>query len=217
VPDCGLPWITTLPPVALEHWPAVALPPPVRVTSVCTWRGPFAPVEHRGERFGLRVHEFRRLASLPTLVTDATFELALDIDVADAGDARRLRANGWRLVDPHQLAGDPWSYQRYLQGSSLELQIAKEMYVRTRGGWFSDRSACYLASGRPVLAQDTGIGDALRSGDGLVTFATLDEAADAVREVIGNLGRHAKAARELAMDLLDARTVLSSVIARSGA
>jgi hypothetical protein len=96
------------------------------------------------------------------------------------------------------------------------MQVAKEMYVRSRSGWFSDRSACYLASARPVVAQDTGAVAHVPTGEGFLTFATLDEAAAAVGEVIGNEGRHGKAARDFAVDCLDARKVLTSVLARVG-
>jgi hypothetical protein len=219
IPAGGPRHVTTLPPVALDQWPNVPLRAadhPVRVTSVCTWRGPFGPIQHCGERYGLRVHELRRFAAVPRDVASAQFELALDIDPADDSDADLLRANGWRLVDPRVVAGDTASYRQYLQGSSMELMVAKEMYVRSRSGWFSDRSACYLASGRPVVAQDTGFGDHLPTGEGLLRFDTPIEAAGAVAEVAGNLHRHAKAARDLAVDLFDATKVLPALFARLG-
>lgn len=221
VPDCGLDWVPTLPPVALDEWPAVddRLPGaggPLRVTSVCTWRGPFGPIERDGVRYGLRAHELRRFAGLPGLVPGAHMELALDIDDADGRDAQLLRAGGWSLVDPRAVAGDPSSYRRYIQSSAAELMVAKEMYVRSGGGWFSDRSACYLASGRPVVAQETGFGEQLPTGEGLLTFTDPAQAADALAEVLGNRTRHSKAARELAVDCMDAAKVLGSLLRRLG-
>ena len=221
-PGCTIPvdrleHVTTLPPVALDQWPVLPLPSldgPARVTSVCTWRGPFGPITHDGVHYGLRVHELRRFATLPRLVRNAALELALDIDPADESDTALLRANGWRLADPRAVAGHPADYRRYLQGSSIELMVAKGMYVRSRGGWFSDRSACYLASGRPVVAQDTGFGDHLPTGEGLLRFDTPTDAADALAEVIGNRRRHSKAARELAADCLDANKVLPALLSR---
>jgi hypothetical protein len=219
IPTGGPEHVATLPPVALEHWPAVPLlgaDQTVRVTSVCTWRGPFGPLQHHGERYGLRVHELRRFAALPGEMAGTHFELALDIDPADKTDAALLRSNGWCLVDPRIVAGDPVSYRQYLQGSSMELMVAKEMYVRSQSGWFSDRSACYLASGRPVVAQDTGFGDHVPTGEGLLSFDTPAEAAAALAEVAGNPHRHAQAARHLAVDLFDATKVLRALLDRLG-
>ena len=210
IPTCGLDWITTLPPVELSEWPASA-GEGERFTSVASWRGPFGPISYEGRTYGLRVHELRRFAELPRH-TRASFELALDIDDADAADRRRLEEAGWTLTDPRAAAGDPSRYRGYVQGSSAELMVAKNLYVDTRSGWFSDRSACYLASGRPVLAQDTGIGDLLPSGEGLVAFSTLDEAAAGTEEIVGAYGRHGRAARELAEEYLAASRVLPRLL-----
>ena len=219
VPDCGLDWIPTLPPVDLAEWPEgppLSGPAAARLTSVATWRGPFGPIEHDGTTYGLRVHEFRPYAGLPAAVPGAVLEVALDADVADWPDVSRLERGGWRIADPRAVAGDPASYRAYVAGSAGEFMIAKQMYVRTGGGWVSDRSACYLASGRPVVAQDTGLGALLPTGEGLVTFTDPDSAAAAVAEVTGNASRHAKAARDLAGDCFDATKVLRSLLERLG-
>ncbi|HEX8770235.1 MAG TPA: hypothetical protein VF711_05660, partial [Acidimicrobiales bacterium] len=221
-PGCSIPvdgyeHVGTLPPVALDHWPMLAPPShdgAARVTSVCTWRGPFGPITYEGVSYGLRAHELRQFAGLPILVDNAEMELALDIDAADESDSALLRANRWALADPRAVAGDPTAYRQYLQGSSMELMVAKGMYVRSRGGWFSDRSACYLASGRPVVAQDTGFGDHVPTGEGLLHFDTVAGAVDALAEVIGNRRRHEKAARELAADYFDATKVVLSLLSR---
>jgi hypothetical protein len=214
VPDCGLEWIPTLPPVALEHWPAVA--GGSGFTSVATWRGPYGPVEYEGHTYGLRVHEFRRFLSLPERV-DAELELALSIDPADAADLERLRGAGWKLSDPVAAAADPASYRRFIQASAAEFTVAKAMYVETRSGWFSDRSACYLASGKPVVAQETGFGRHLPTGEGLLSFTTLEEAVAAVEEVRGNHGRQARAAREIAAEHFGAERVLGRLVEQLGA
>ena len=219
VPDCGLDWIPTRPPVDLAQWPAG---PPLsgraaaRLTSVATWRGPFGPVEYDGTTYGLRVHEFRRYADLPRRLPGVRFELALDVDATDAGDVNRLERGGWRLADPRAVAGDCGSYRDYVTGSAGEFLVAKQMYVRTGSGWVSDRSAGYLACGRPVVAQDTGLADQLPTGEGLLTFTDPDGAAAAVAEVTGNASRHAKAARDLAAEYFDAPRVLGSLLARIG-
>jgi hypothetical protein len=218
VGDTGLPTFATPPPVSLPHWPSSPsnLLSSPRWTTVATWRGPFGPLDVGGVRHGLRVHELRRFSRLPELLPGIECEIALEIDRADEADRVRLRDGGWSLVAPHDVASDMTSYRRYIQASTGELTIAKEAYVRSRGGWFSDRSACYLASGRPVVAQDTGFGALLPTGLGLLCFDDPEEAAAAVAEVSSDLARHAKAARQIAEEHLDARTVLRSVLERIG-
>jgi hypothetical protein len=213
VPNVGREWVTTTQPVLLERWPVGVGGD--AFTSVGSWRGPFGSVEFEGETYGLRAHEFRRFAKLPELV-DARFELALDIDPADAADVARLEAGGWVLSDPGAVAAELERYRAYLQGSLAEISIAKNMYVRSRGGWFSDRSACYLASGKPVLAQDTGFGAKLPVGEGLLAFADPEGAAAAAVEVLAAPERHARAARELASEFFDSRKVLPALLERLG-
>ena len=213
IPTCGLEWITSPQPVVLDRWPAVP-DRGARFTSIGSWRGPFGPIDYAGETYGLRVHEARRFADLPHRVPDQEFELALDIDEADAADVELLRAGGWTLADPHEAAGDPGAYQRYVQGSLAELGIAKNLYVRSHSGWFSDRSICYLASGRPVLAQDTGFTRRYGSGEGLIAFTTVEEAAAGAREIAGDHERHSRAARALAERHFDSDKVLSSLLER---
>lgn len=217
VPTGGIDWIPTLPPVDREWWP-VQPPPadPSRFTTVASWRGPFGPIEFEGRTLGLRVHEFRRFADLP-LIAPARFDVALDIDAADSADRDRLSAAGWGLSDPRDAAGDAWRFRRFVQESAAEVMIAKQLYVATRGGWFSDRTACYLASGRPVLAQDTGFGAVLPTGAGIVTFTTPAEAAAGAAEIVGDYTRHAAAAAEIAAAHLDARTVLAGLLDAVGA
>jgi hypothetical protein len=209
VPAAGRRWIPTRQPVVLERWPAAAAGK--AFTSVGSWRGPFEPVEHGGRSYGLRVHEFRRFAELPSLV-DAPFELALDIDEEDAADQRLLREGGWGLADPSLVAADLDSYRSYVQGSMAEIAIAKEMYVATRGGWFSDRSASYLASGKPVLAQDTGFGDSLPSGEGLLAFSDLEQARAGAEQIRLDLPRHSAAARAIAEEFFASERVLAELL-----
>jgi hypothetical protein len=215
VPACGLDWVTTLPPVELSEWPAAGSPAHERFTSIVSWRGPFGPIEYGGRTYGLRVHEFRRFLDLPQR-TGAAFELALDIDDADERDRASLVEHGWRLADPIAAAGDPWRYRRYVQGSAAELMIAKNLYVDTRSGWFSDRTACYLASGRPALVQDTGLGDLLPVGEGLLAFSTPEEAVDGVAQIQADPERHRRAARALAEEHLAAARVLPRLLERLG-
>ncbi|MDB5174217.1 MAG: hypothetical protein JWN51_2990 [Phycisphaerales bacterium] len=220
-PDCGVPtlgldWVTTPQPVVLEQWP-------VResgdgrgaFTSVVSWRGPFGPIEYRGRTYGLRVHEFRKFIDLPRRA-GGQFELALDIHANEVNDIALLDANGWERVDPRRVAGDPWAYRDYVASSAAEFMIAKNLYVQTGGGWVSDRSICYLASGRPVLAQDTGIGHFYPTGEGLLTFSNLEEAETGARSIRGDYARHCKAARRLAEDYFDSSKVLVRLLEKLG-
>ncbi len=212
IPEVGRSWVTMRQPVVLSQWPATALPDHRRFTSVGSWRGAYGPIEHGGVTYGLRVHEFRRFAEVPRL-TGGDFELALKIDPVEQADVDRLRAGGWSLVDPNAVVGAPDDYQRYIRGSFAELMIAKGIYVQTRGGWFSERSTCYLASGRPVIHQDTGLGDLLPLGEGLLAFSDVDEAVAAVEAVVAEPERHARAAREVAEACFDSAKVLDRLLA----
>ena len=212
IPTCGLDWITTPQPVVLDEWPVVE-DRGEAFTSVAAWRGPYGPIEYEGRTYGLRVHEFRRFVELPR-ISGHTFELALDIDSAESGDLELLRANGWHLADPVTVAADPWSYRDYIQGSLAELMVAKNMYVQARTGWFSDRSICYLASGRPVLAQDTGLAGRFGERDGLVLFSTLDEAREGAGRIASDPILHGRAARSIAEDHFGSDQVLSRLLAR---
>jgi len=206
VPTCGLDWITTLPPVVIDQWPA-DVERGGSFTSVGAWRGPWAPVEYEGQRFGLRAHEFRRFAAVPR-ESGLDFEIALDIAPEDHADASRLIGGGWRLSDPRCVSGTPQEYQHYVRSSLAEFGIAKEMYVAARTGWVSDRTACYLASGRPAIVQNTGLDGTIETGVGLLTFSTPEEAMSAAHSVHGDWHRHARAARALAVEHFDSDRVL---------
>jgi hypothetical protein len=215
VPACGLDWITTPQPVVLDAWPAV--PPPAAAdapfTSVARWRGAYGPIDFEGRRYGLRVHEFRRFAALPRL-TGVPMELALDIDPSETGDLDLLREGGWRLIDPARIACTPAAYRTFIARSAAEVMVAKEMYVASRSGWLSERSLCYLASGRPVLAQDTGLEELYPTGEGLVTYTTLDEAVAGVESIRAEPAAHAAAARALAEEHFDSDRVLGRLLDR---
>ena len=215
VPTCGLAWTTTRQPVVLDYWPVRKSGEGAPWTTVGAWRGPYDAIDYGGKKYGLRAHEFRQFAQLPRLVGDA-FELALDIDPADSRDMELLSSNGWSLVDPRAVAADPWAYQAYIASSKAEFGVAKNIYVATRGGWFSDRSICYLASGKPVVIEDTALGRLYPVGEGLLTFATLDEARAAVEEVSRNYERHSRAARAIAEEYFDSDKVLTQLLAKLG-
>lgn len=217
VPDAGGKWIPTLPPVLLEEWPPAAWSGGAfRFTSVATWRTPFGAIEIGGRVLGLKHHEFRRMLELPERVDGAEFELALDIHTADAEDREALEGHGWSIVSPRDVAASPGAFRDYVRGSGAELSVAQPAYVETRSGWFSDRSAAYLASGRPALVQDTGVGARLTSGEGLLTFSSPSQAADHARRIAADPEPHARAARAIAEAHLDSDLVLGRLLAMLG-
>ena len=204
LPTCGIEWQTTLPPIVLGEWtPTVPAGP--AYTTVGDWRG-YSPVEWRGVWYGQKAEEFMRIIGLPRRVP-VPLELCLAIH-PDEPDYAQLGANGWRLVAPRQHCATPDTYRDYIRRSRGEFTVVKHGYAAGRTGWFSDRSACYLAAGRPVIVQDTGLAAHLPTGMGLLTFTDLDSAADALRRVEQDYEQHASAARAFAREHLDARRVL---------
>lgn len=213
IPTCGLNWITIPQPVVLEHWPVSPPAPAIAAfTSIGAWRGPNAPIQYKGRTYGLRCHEFRKFATLPRLCPDQRFEMALEIHAGDAKDSAMLADNGWNIVDPQKVAGDTEQYQQYICNSRGEIMIPKEIYVSANSGLLSDRSAYYLASGRPVLARDTGIGSLYPIGEGLLTFATLDEAKAGIEAINADYPKHCQTARQIAEEHFDSDKVLSRLL-----
>ena len=213
VPTCGLRWLTIPHPVVLDRCPVA--PGGDDFTSVGSWRGPYDRIEYDGQSLGLRVHEFRKFVELPSRV-DASFRVALEIDASDANDLESLRENGWLLVDPSEVAPDPGAYLRFVQGSAAELTVAKGIYVTLATGWLGDRTACYLATGKPALVQDTGLAAHYPLGEGLLTFSTLDEAVAGAERILADYPTHARAARLLAEERFDARLVLPRLLEELG-
>jgi hypothetical protein len=213
VPTCGMSWIKTLPPVDLRSWPQVDGPGGAYST-VGNWRS-YGSITVGSVHIGQRAHSMRSLFELPRRV-EPRFAVALAIDPAETSDLEALHRGGWELVDPLLEAGTPSRYRDFVQRSRAEISIAKSGYVISRCGWFSDRSACYLASGRPVVAQDTGLGNALPTGRGLLLFRELDEAVAAIEDVEGDYETHAAAARQLAEEYFDARNILGRLLEKVG-
>jgi hypothetical protein len=209
IPTCGIDWVTSPHPIPLDQWPLVG--PGRKLTSVGSWRGPYDPVEYEGHRYGLRAHELRKLIRLPSLV-QPEIELALEIDPADGADLEALREHGWGLADPAAVAADTDAYRRYVQGSLGELMVAKGIYVETRSGWLGERSIAYLASGRPVVALDTGFSERYPSSEGLIAFGDVDGAQAAIEGVCADWERHSRAAREIAEEHFEAKKVLGRLL-----
>ena len=220
LPDCEIPpggveWIGIRPPVSLDLWPPTS-DSSRTFRSIGSWRGPYDPIEWEKQILGLRAHEFRKFAELPGRV-DGEFVVALDIDAADHRDVELLTGHGWVLEDPRAVAGSMSTYRDFVSSSGAEIAIAKSIYVATKSGWFSDRSACFLASGRPVLCQDTGFAGSLPVDEGLVAFDSLEEAVDGADRILGAWHGHSRAAREIAEEFFDSKGVLGELLAKLGA
>jgi hypothetical protein len=214
VPDCGRTWIATLQPVVLEHWPNAGETSDDVFSTIGNWRG-YGSIEHNGIFYGQKAHSLRRIIELPRC-TSQRILLALSIHKEETKDLASLAANGWSVIEPANVAGTPAMYRQFIQRSKAELGIVKSGYVASRCGWFSDRSVCYLASGRPVLTEYTGFSPRLPSGEGLLTFHGLDEAIAGINAINSDYARHSKAAREIAETVFDSDRVLTRLVERIG-
>lgn len=209
-PDCTLPnlifhWLPTRQPIIMDMWKYSSLPVRASFTTVLSWVNRYkGPVEYRGARYRGKELQFQRILTLPQMV-GAQFELA-------ALPSPEFESNGWRLVDPRPVSRNLEAYRAYIQGSRGELSAAKDLYVATKSGWFSERTACYLASGRPAIVQDTGFSRFLPTGVGLCAFSDLDGAADAVKSVTADYQRHCRAARAVAEAYFDSDKVLGKLL-----
>jgi len=215
IPTCGRQWLPTWQPIVLSEWPAMPPRPYAAWTTVGNWRG-YGSIAYDGVMYGQKAHSFRRFMDLPQR-TRELLRPALSIHPAETTDLDALRAGGWDLVDAAAVAGTPDRYRGFIQESKGELGIAKSGYVESRCGWFSDRSVCYLASGRPVVAQDTGFSRRLPTGDGLFAFNTLGEAAAALEAASVDYVRHCRRARQVADAFFRSDFVLSTLLERVGA
>jgi hypothetical protein len=218
-PGCRMPPLPRLrgrtrQPVLLDLWDGLG-PPGEAFTTVANWRQE-RDVEFAGETYRWsKEHEFRKVIDVPRRV-GAPVELACGLSVLDPASRRVLEANGWRLADAHAFSTEPFAYRRYIGGSRGEFTVARDLNVRLATGWFSERSACYLAAGRPVVTQDTGFGCALPTGRGLFAWRTADEAVAALEAIASDPAGHARAAREIAAEFFAAERVMGELLASLG-
>ncbi len=199
VPVGEFEWRKTWQPVTLDDW-RTECEPRDRFTSIMTWQ-----IESFTDVGGNKDQEFVRYIDLPSR-TPQRFELAVN------GPQRLLREHGWETVDAMRASRTPAAYRAFIHASKAEFGVAKHTYVATRSGWFSDRTECYLASGRPALVQDTGWTAHLPSGDGLLAFTDPDEALAGIDAINRDYRRHARVAREIAAEHFDARRVLKKLV-----
>jgi hypothetical protein len=218
-PDCGVPVVRfryrpTRQPIILEWWQDDSLPPRPCFTTVASWEQSGKDIEWRGERYRWsKHHEFLKFLDVPARI-DAPFELALAC--GDENAKCLLRSRGWSIVDALALSKDTLTYRDYLLKSRGEFTVAKDQNIRLRSGWFSDRSACYLAAGRPVVTQDTAFDTVLPTGQGLFAFNTMEEVRAAFDAILSCPERHRRAALAIAEEYFGAETVLRRLLAEVG-
>jgi hypothetical protein len=203
VPAAGFTWHKTWQPVTTGLWRSPG-PPGNRFSTVMTWR-----IESFTDVDGNKDREFVKFIDLPSR-TPHRFQLAVN------GPQALLRQHGWDTVDAMAVSRTPWQYRDFIQGSKGEFGVAKHAYVANHSGWFSDRTECYLAAGRPALVQDTGWSAHVPHGEGLLAFASPEDALDGLDRIASDYDRHARRAAEIAGDCFDASRVLPRLLEVAG-
>ena len=214
-PDCpvpvdGITWRPTVQPIALDQWPVIPVSNDAPWTTVMNWAS-YKPKVWEGRTYGQKNLEFNRFRDLPSK-TSVPLRLAMGLGVDGQRPAQELRQIGWDLVEPQEVVPDHRAYRSFLTNSRGEWSVAKHGYVEGRTGWFSCRTACYLAAGRPAVVQETGWSRHLPSDRGVLPFTNLDEAAEGLAKVTRNYSEHSKAAREIALEFFDAKKVCQKLL-----
>ena len=213
--DCPIPlshfqWQKTRPPIALDLWPVRADGSSRRFTTIATWHNRGKDVSFRGETYYWSKHlNFLRLINLPTRTAQ---ELELATEIYEPTELAAVRRHGWVLTSSLAVSQDIDVYRDYICGSRGEFTVSKDVVTRTRSGWFSDRSACYLAAGKPVVTQETAFSKYIPTGRGLFAFSTADEVLAALDVINCDYAAHARAAREIAAEYFDSRKLLTRVL-----
>ena len=210
VPDDGLPWQPTRQPVVLDAWPLIPGPSTGKFTTVMQWDS-YPTCEYRGEIYGMKSASFEDYTDLPKHI-GMVLEIALGSPTAPH---RMLTQRGWSLRNSLKITQDPWTYQKYIQQSKAEFSVAKHGYVISNSGWFSERGASYLASGRPVVNQETGFSEWLKAEAGVLSFTTPEEAIERIKEINNRYEFHCKAARTFAETYFDSDNVLKNLIEKA--
>ncbi|MBK5269377.1 MAG: glycosyltransferase [Bacteroidia bacterium] len=215
MPNCSLQWGTTRQPICLDYWK-----PKHRsnlnnssFTTLMNWSAAKV-LNYQNEEWGQKDIEFNKFFQIPKLVKSAKFSTVINktggTDQIFSKDS--LEKAGWRVLDPHASAGDLEAYQGFIDSSFAEFSVAKNTYVKAKTGWFSCRSACYLAMGKPVVIQDTGWSKVIPSGNGLFAFSDIETAKEAIEKVVADYKRHCAAAKEIAYEYFDSNKVLERLL-----
>lgn len=217
IPDCGIRWLPTRQPICMNQWSVSPLPDQrhAAYTTVMNWTAG-RPLEYQGERWGQKSQEWHKIEHIAAVVPELKLAVAVSQTTGEPFPAAEAERLGWNILDPRVCASDWKTYQNFIQQSRGELSVAKQTYVKARTGWFSGRSACYLASGRPVITQDTGWSRHFPHGLGLLAFDDRESAIAALQCVEADPHGHATAAREIAETYFASDRVLSELLADAG-
>src|SRR5262249_21152319 len=207
-------WRKTRPPVLLDEWDAPTDPAARYFTTVASFQNKGKNVVWRGQTY--QWSEESNFVAILDLPKRTPQPLHIAVKPENPAIAARVRAAGWHLIDPEETSHDLDGYRAFIQRSRGELTVAKDIYVRPRSGWFSDRSVCYLAAGRPVVTQDTGFGKFIETGSGLFAFSTMDEAVEAPARLNRDYAAHPAGARRVAAEAFGAEPVLRRFLADAG-
>lgn len=215
IPKDNLRWFTTRQPVCMDNWNAIA---PIDInntlfTTLMNWTAGKKLI-YDNKEWGQKDIEFNKIEELPQYVKNV--QLSMVVNKTGGTDntffKERIQSLGWKIFDPEEIAGDWVSYQQFIENSLAEFSVAKETYIKARTGWFSCRSACYLAAGRPVITQDTGWSNYIPAGNGLFAFVGIEEAVEAIQKIINNKQHHGNAARDIAEEYFNSDKVLNSLL-----
>jgi hypothetical protein len=216
IPPDGVDWHPTVPPVIPEIWKVslsafgdtTSFHDQAPFTTIANWNA-YGGINYNGEHYGQKDEEFVRLQALPNYTSQ---RLEIAVSGGDAKTMEGFQSTGWSIRDGGEVSREVGTYQNYIAGSRGEFSASKNAYVKTRSGWFSDRSVCYLAAGLPVILQDTGFSDWLPTGEGILAFSSLEEAANCINEVNASYSAHQRAARQIAEEKFSYKRVLTRLL-----
>jgi hypothetical protein len=210
IPNDGFHWLATRQPAYLPAWEVQSLSINAKWTSVMQWDS-YAEKKFNGQTFGMKSLSFKELMNLPAHVRNEQIEIAMGSPTAPVEE---LKQKGWQIISSMIPTQTPWTYQQYIAASKGEWSVAKQGYVATSSGWFSERSLCYMASGKPVIVQDTGFTDFLEAGNGLLAFTNLREAIGCMEKVNKDYSYQCTQARRIVEENFEGTKVLNHLLNR---
>ena len=217
-PDCKIPlfdfkWNTSRQPVCLDYWNNNQLVKNGSFTSIMNWSGRKKLI-YNNEKWGQKDSEFNKIKDIPLKVTGRNFEVVINkpLNQDSNFDPVELKNLGWVVLQPDQTVANTRDYQNFIYNSAAEFSVAKHTYVKSNSGWFSGRSACYLAAGKPVITQDTKWTKFIHTGEGLFAFTDMESAIEGINRVYSNLVYHSKMAKEIANEYFESNKVLTTML-----
>lgn len=211
IPTYNLQWLITRQPICLDYWKQLNdKTTPNAFTTIMNWSTQ-KKLKYQNEEWGQKDVEFKKIKQVPLNFNKANFEIIV-ADNSKKLNKKSLEDAGWKIFDPLERIKDINEYQAFIESSLGEFSVAKETYVKSNSGWFSCRSACYLAAGKPVVTQETQWSKYIPSGNGLFSFCDMESAIDALNEVTSDISRHSKAARAIAAEYFDSNSILNAFL-----